>query len=245
MATQVPWLRVFVEGLVIVASVLLALAADAWWDGVQLRAEVRRDLGVVSEELEENAARTVWQLDLMNRMVAGGEAMLELLDSAPEGTKLGVADTLAWLAASAAPTFDPSLGALDALIASGRLAAVDDPQIRLGLAGLRDRFRDVIEGQHRAVAIWLDRIVPATYPHFDYASVQAVGTAFWTAERVPGHALEHNTSLPYPNTQEIRNLIRTRTVVLAGTVTEMELALQQLEQLREATTAASCGASCN
>jgi len=28
---QIPWLRVFVEGVVIVGSILLALAADAWW----------------------------------------------------------------------------------------------------------------------------------------------------------------------------------------------------------------------
>ena len=37
MTRQIPWLRVFVEGVVIVGSILLAFGIDAWWDGVQER----------------------------------------------------------------------------------------------------------------------------------------------------------------------------------------------------------------
>ena len=29
---RIPWLRIFVEGLVIVVSILLAFGIDAWWD---------------------------------------------------------------------------------------------------------------------------------------------------------------------------------------------------------------------
>jgi hypothetical protein len=29
---QIPWLRVFVEGVVIVGSILLAFGIDAWWE---------------------------------------------------------------------------------------------------------------------------------------------------------------------------------------------------------------------
>ena len=32
MTSQVPWLRVFVEGVVIVGSILLAFGIDAWWE---------------------------------------------------------------------------------------------------------------------------------------------------------------------------------------------------------------------
>ncbi len=32
MKTQIPWLRVFVEGVVIVGSILLAFGLQAWWD---------------------------------------------------------------------------------------------------------------------------------------------------------------------------------------------------------------------
>jgi len=35
---SIPWLRVFVEGVVIVGVILLAFGIDAAWDGVQERA---------------------------------------------------------------------------------------------------------------------------------------------------------------------------------------------------------------
>ena len=38
---QIPWLRVFVEGVVIVGSILLAFGIEAWRDGVQERIEER------------------------------------------------------------------------------------------------------------------------------------------------------------------------------------------------------------
>ena len=33
---QIPWLRVFVEGVVSVGSILLAFGIDAWWEGMLL-----------------------------------------------------------------------------------------------------------------------------------------------------------------------------------------------------------------
>ncbi len=38
MKPQIPWLRVFVEGVVIVGSILLAFGSEAWWDESQERA---------------------------------------------------------------------------------------------------------------------------------------------------------------------------------------------------------------
>jgi hypothetical protein len=53
----IPWARVLVEGVVIVASILLALAADAWWDARQDRAEERRILAALSVEFAANRER--------------------------------------------------------------------------------------------------------------------------------------------------------------------------------------------
>ncbi len=41
MKPQIPWLRVFVEGVVIVGSILLAFGIQAWWDERQERGEER------------------------------------------------------------------------------------------------------------------------------------------------------------------------------------------------------------
>ena len=39
MKPQIPWLRVFVEGMVIVGSILLAFGIQAAWDGGSARQE--------------------------------------------------------------------------------------------------------------------------------------------------------------------------------------------------------------
>ncbi len=41
MKSQIPWLRVFVEGVVIVGSILLAFGVDAAWSDRQDRARER------------------------------------------------------------------------------------------------------------------------------------------------------------------------------------------------------------
>ncbi len=53
---QVPWLRVFVEGVVIVGSFLRAFGIDAWWEEQQLGREIRQEL--LNVRLELDAAST-------------------------------------------------------------------------------------------------------------------------------------------------------------------------------------------
>ena len=50
---KIPWTRVIAEGVVILASVLAALALDAWWDGRQLGSDREAFLAALSVELEE------------------------------------------------------------------------------------------------------------------------------------------------------------------------------------------------
>ena len=55
-ASPIPWLRVFVEGVVIVGSILLAFGIDAWWEGRQERAEEQQLLTNLQQELRGRAA---------------------------------------------------------------------------------------------------------------------------------------------------------------------------------------------
>ena len=57
MTRQVPWLRVFVEGVVIVGSILLAFGIVVWWDDVELDRELNQELQNVARELEENRSK--------------------------------------------------------------------------------------------------------------------------------------------------------------------------------------------
>ena len=73
-------------------------------------------------------------------------------------------------------------GALDALIASGRLASVDDPLVRLKLGGLRSQIDDIVENQIRVVALTDTQLRPLSFDRFNNVPVLAVATAFYTGE---------------------------------------------------------------
>jgi hypothetical protein len=70
---QVPWLRVFVEGVVIVASILMAFGVQAWWDGRQERVLRTQYLTALTQELTENR-------DLLERTIANQSTRLDAFD---------------------------------------------------------------------------------------------------------------------------------------------------------------------
>ena len=55
--SSIPWNRILVEGIAIIASILIAFAIDAWWENRQESASEVRDLVRVSAELESNSER--------------------------------------------------------------------------------------------------------------------------------------------------------------------------------------------
>ena len=63
MKPQIPWLRVGVEGVVIVGSILLALALQAWWDGAQENQDERAPLGELRATLIEDLEGVVQAFD--------------------------------------------------------------------------------------------------------------------------------------------------------------------------------------
>ena len=80
MATQrkmnrtIPWLRVAIEGLVIVSSILLAFGIDAWWDERQEHREEQQILQDLQEEFvlvqDVLVDHRQWQLDRLERQAA-------------------------------------------------------------------------------------------------------------------------------------------------------------------------------
>lgn len=55
MTRRAPWARILAEGLVIVASILLAFGIDAWWDRAQERREELGYLVALHSEFEQAA----------------------------------------------------------------------------------------------------------------------------------------------------------------------------------------------
>jgi len=61
----IEWNRLLLEGVVIVASILLAFAIDAWWDERQDRQAEGNQLLSIAAELESNAERIREKLEVL------------------------------------------------------------------------------------------------------------------------------------------------------------------------------------
>jgi hypothetical protein len=139
---EIPWPHILAEGVVIVASILLALAADAWWDGVQERAEEREILSSLRAEFVTNQkvlAQTAGihrrALGAMQDIVSASEADISV-DDESLGSLFGLA--------GGTPHYNPETGSLAATISSGRIGLVRNIELKNRLAGWNSVVSDLI-----------------------------------------------------------------------------------------------------
>lgn len=226
------------EGVVIVVSIVLAFALDAWWDDVAERRQLRQQLGSVQAEVRGNRDLVLFQVDLMERMIDAGEALVEAMDSgASRGGAVSVPDTLAWLPL-ANPTLDASLGAIDALVGSGQLALIRDPALRSRLAGLRDRISDSVEEQEQALTVYYDHLYPRLIES-GYRTSPVVRQSifdYW-ADRVPGRPAQSFGMVEFPSDPALAETVGERLLLYGISVDEMRVLLTVLDDLEAAVTA--------
>jgi hypothetical protein len=143
---DIPWLRVFVEGAVIVGSILLAFALDAWWDNQSREDELRDQLEVVAREMESarEALQRVLSVHDLNADLA--EHLTSALSQVAEGSEVVVSDTLIGPLFPQA-TADVTTGSLDVFIAAGGLALIEDPGIRRDLLDWPTRIEDLLDDE--------------------------------------------------------------------------------------------------
>jgi hypothetical protein len=137
MTYEIPWRRVFVEGAVIVVSILLAFTIDAWWAQRQNHALEIHYLGRLSADFAEGATQLNAQLERLGNATPAARELADALD----GPVQGIADdTLVDLFAIAARTgfieanLDHSATYRE-LQTTGRLALIQDRDLLEGLAG--------------------------------------------------------------------------------------------------------------
>jgi hypothetical protein len=142
----IPWLRVFVEGAVIVGSILLAFTLDAWWDNREREDELRDQLAVVAREMQasRDALERALKAHDMNAGLAGHLA--SVLGEIQEGSEVAVSDSLI------GPLFpqvtaDVTTGSLDALIAAGGLELIEDVEVRRQLLEWPTRIEDLLDDE--------------------------------------------------------------------------------------------------
>ena len=209
--------RLVAEGMVILLSILAAFLLEGWRADRELAGELLQELASVQIELETNRHLLLAEIDATDRMTVGTDALLAELYAAQGREAVLVPDTLAFLGGMWNTTFDPSLGAIEALIATGRLAQISNPDLRTGLAGLRDRVVDTREEQIIVRLLLVEQLLPLIRKAVDISPLADAGDllieaseddALTPQERVRLRALESETAVSFPNSAAIRNTIR-------------------------------------
>jgi hypothetical protein len=140
------WRRFVAEGVVIVASILLAFGIDAWWADVQDQKEAELILRALGTEFRENLAelRAVHDVHVRYAQELGG--LVGLMASQPDGSILQVADSELRPLISFR-TADPATGTLSTLLASGRIDLIRNEELQQALAGWPAVVEDVAEDE--------------------------------------------------------------------------------------------------
>ena len=135
---KIPWKRLTVEAAAIVVSILLAFSIDAWWDGRKDHREEQEIL--IGLEIEFADLRD--RLDQWAEFNRTGIQFVEqfLSDSVSEMDLRSIESAFTY--ASLVNVLDQG-GALDALLASGRLERLSDRSIRAQLVKWPDWLDDI------------------------------------------------------------------------------------------------------
>jgi hypothetical protein len=130
------WRYLALEGVVIVASILLAFALDAWWDSRSQRQEefevlenLRSEFQAAGSQLDRYLILHQTTLTSIETILRSARAAYAAGEAQAEVATVDLARTLI------APTFDPRTGTLQGLLASGRLGILrndDLPSLQLG-----------------------------------------------------------------------------------------------------------------
>jgi hypothetical protein len=208
------------EGTVIVVGILIALAADAWWDG---RVERRDEMDALLElqaEFEDNAI----QLDSVLSHHAAGQAAAEVLLSFSRAEAELSADSVRELIWSLDNpwTYNPKSGALDALIASGRLGIIRDRTLRAELAGWSGLVEDYREEEDHARAY-------AMGPQYEYFASVLNWSALYGADRGQAPA----SLLRLVGDPGLQSVVAYRASFLEGVVTEAQYIVEALERIQQ------------
>jgi hypothetical protein len=135
--------RLLRDALVVVASILVAFALDAWWSQ---RAEERTEtmhLRALRSDFEQNVARLE---ELIQSEVRIADASRRLLRVATSPTARSPEDSVRNLLGQVfnSARFAPVMGAYEAVVSSGGLAQLRDDSLRLALAD----FASLLEGRY-------------------------------------------------------------------------------------------------
>ncbi len=146
-ATQnIPWARLAVEATAIVASILLAFAIDAWWSDREIDQWQTAQLRALRDEFSANLELLDIIVQTHDSTARSLESLIAQIRDTNDTIQVTVSDA-ALVALIAWRTSDISTGTLDSLLSSGKLAEIDNSDIRQSLAAWPSEVGDAQEDE--------------------------------------------------------------------------------------------------
>jgi hypothetical protein len=146
------WSGALLDILLIVGSILIAFSLDAWWDGRARMDREREALQALAEELRDSRAELDSVIAFNEGRVASTGYFLSLTEADAERLPL---DSLGYAIAAGfgGMTYDPSLGATEAIVSAG-LDLISDAGLRARIAAWPGMLREIEVDQAAMVERW-------------------------------------------------------------------------------------------
>ena len=195
-AVRIPWPRLLAESVVVVLSILLALAVDTWWSERQDRFLERAELEGIRAQLMETHELLQGVILSDEASLASTERLIEAAAAAGDGS-ITVTDSL--LRRQGITTrFEPSLSRFESVVASGRLALVQNDELRASIAAWpRIAQTPTVHATGRR-DLWADHQMP-------HVTVTQPDVSPWLANYTP-----HGTMVVVRVDPVLTNLLRRR-----------------------------------
>ncbi len=229
-------LRLLVQLLILVLSILLAFAIDAWWDTRQERGRERDLLLGLREDFRSNRPGLENRVALARRMAEGTGGFLDLLGShdAPDVVTVPPAAIFATLGG---PTYEPVTNTLDAAVSSGEIALLTNSKLRAELATWRRLLRDANEDELEVRRITNEQIVPLLSqslnlrPYFEGLLAWSGGDTYFSGSRVQAAASSVTTDgAPVAASTELAGALAMRRFYVEFSAADLQDVLDSLDR---------------
>ena len=161
------------EGVLIIVSILIAFAIDAWWDERQERREETRILQALRAEFQENADRLPTYIQIRQTDAKHARLLVEEIQTAGLGGRVSVTPEQL-MSFTVHGSFDPTRGAFDAMLQSGDLRFIESPELRQQLVRWPMLVADAIENDHFLRSIAAPRAFDYLAKHVDLGRVDQI-----------------------------------------------------------------------
>jgi hypothetical protein len=151
MSKSLPGRRGLIEALLVVASILLAFAIDAWWDGLEA---IRVESGLL-QDLSAEVERNRIDLDAtLGRAERWGSDVERFLGSAPDQMFRVPPDSIRWyaIALTRGATFDPREAAASLLLQTPLTRSPASLRVRALVSEWRTALDDAEEDRERLLS---------------------------------------------------------------------------------------------